>query len=265
MNTYEFCVNTVKEAGELLLRERTSLFISQKGGDLRDMVTNVDIAVSRFITERIVATFPEDGIYSEEDIEKVSSSCVWTIDPIDGSANFARGIPHFSIVLGLLENGVPVCGAIYNPLTDELYSFERDRGAFLNGERIRVSSVNLLSDAHILFHAGRKLEVRDWGGESYRRLLGSVKKTANFSGSALDLCFLAAGRVEGVVYGTLSTKDIAPALGLLYEAGGVAGGPIGEPLPFLSTPQKVYAANNDTLLNALIALLEDNKRPDTSM
>ncbi len=257
MNTYEFCINTVREAGGLLLSERATLSVSQKGCDPRDVVTNVDIAVSRFITERISSTFPEDGIYSEEDTEKVSSSRVWTIDPIDGSANFARGIPHFSIVLGLLENGVPVCGAIYNPLTDELYSFERDRGAFLNGERIRVSSANLLLDAHVLFHAGRKLEVRDWGGESYRRLLGSVKKTANFSGSALDLCFLAAGRVEAVVYGTLSTKDIAPALGLLYEAGGVASAEDGGVLSFLPTPRKVYAANNETIRTALITLLED--------
>lgn len=257
MNTYEFCVKTVKDAGELLLRERTALFVSHKEGDPRDVVTNVDITVSRFITERITATFPKDGIYSEEDIEKVSSSRVWTIDPIDGSANFARGIPHFSIVLGLLEDSVPTCGAIYNPLTDELYSFERDHGAFLNGERIHVSPVNLLTDAHILFHAGRKIEVRDWGGESYRRLLGNVKKTANFSGSALDLCFLAAGRVEAVVYGTLSTKDIAPALGILHEAGGVASTEDGRVLSLLSTPQKVYAANSDTLRTALITLLEE--------
>jgi fructose-1,6-bisphosphatase/inositol monophosphatase family enzyme len=100
--------------------------------------------------------------------------------------------------------------------------------------------------------------VREWGGESYRRLLANFKKTKNLGASALDICFVAAGRVEVVVYGTLTTKDIAPALGFLYEAGGVASTPGGDPVVLSDTAQRVYAANNETTLSFVRTLLEQS-------
>ena len=126
----------------------------------------------------------------------------------------------------------------------------------MNGKPIRVSGVTNLSDAHVFFHAGRKPEVRDWGGESYRRLLGSARKTSNFGGSALDTCFVAAGRIEANVYGTLSTLDIAAALGILTEAGGVYCGADGEAVDLSSSPQRVYMANSESMLTEVRTLLE---------
>jgi fructose-1,6-bisphosphatase/inositol monophosphatase family enzyme len=113
-----------------------------------------------------------------------------------------------------------------------------------------------LSGAHVFLHAGRKVEVRDWGGESYRRLLGAAKKTSNFGSSSLDACFVAAGRIEANIYGTLSTLDIASALGILTEAGGLITDAKGSIPALSSTPQRVYMANNATILESVRTLLE---------
>ena len=258
MDHYEFCMELIKDAGALLLEMRERNFdVDTKGFDVRDIVTTVDKALNDLMIGKIRSRFPEHAIYSEEGGGNASSSeYVWVIDPIDGTANFSRGIPHYSIVVGLLKKGEPALGAVHNPVTRELYSFKKGRGVWLNDRPICVSSISELEGSSIFFHAGRKLEVRDWGGESYRRLLGSVKKTSNFSGSALDICFVAAGRIEGVVYGTLTTKDIATAIGILIEAGGVVCDASGAPITFSTEPQKVYVANSQKLCADLIELLE---------
>lgn len=253
MDPYNFILDTLKGAGELLLRLRSEAFeTSTKNGDPRDIVTSVDVAVNEYITHKIQEQYPDHAIHSEEAAESASTSThMWTIDPIDGSSNFSRGIPHFAICLGLMKEGVPVAGGILNPVTNELFSFERGKGAFLNGEPIKVSSIHALADAFVLLHTGRVPELASWGADGYKALLGKAKKTANFGSTALDTCFVAAGRVEASVYGTLSTLDIAPAIGLLQEAGGMIVNEDGLPLPYVRTPQKTYAVNNPQLFEAL--------------
>ncbi len=254
---YNFALKIVKEAGQMVLRARESGFeTTSKGDDPRNVVTSVDRQVDEFLTGAIRNAFPLHNIHSEES-ESVRSedASQWTVDPIDGSANFSRGIPHFAVCVGLLEQNIPTVGVVYNPVTEELFSFKKGGGAFLNGAPIRVSGITDLSKAHVFFHAGRKPEVRDWGGESYRRLLGSVKKTSNFGASSLDACFVACGRVEANVYGTLSTIDIAPALGVLTEAGGVISDVNGAS-PLLSRdPQKIFMANSNAIADALRVLI----------
>jgi myo-inositol-1(or 4)-monophosphatase len=257
MNTYEFILAETVRAGEQLLALRAQGFsVSAKNADPRDVVTSVDMALSAQLTAAIADAFPGHAIHSEEHSAEVpSSGFLWVIDPIDGTSNFTRGIPHYAVCLGLLEDGVPVAGAVYNPVTRELFSFKKGEGAFLNGKPIRVRENTDLSKATVFLHAGRKEEVRDWGGESYRRLLGAAWKTNNYGSSALDACFVAAGRIEGNVYGTLSTLDIASALGILEEAGGVYATSDGA-RPALSTlPQRVFMANSPEILDALRGLL----------
>lgn len=232
----------------MVMRARTEGFeTTQKGGNPKDIVTSVDLEVSRFLIDAIRATFPTHDIYSEEEVgTRTKNEYLWVIDPIDGSSNFSRGIPHFAVVIGLLQKGEAQCAAIYNPVTQELFSFKKGGGAYLNGTPIHVSPITDLKQSQVLLHAGRKPELQGWGGESYRRLLGAVNKSGNLSCVSLDTCFVAAGRVEANIYGTLlSSLDIAPGLGLLAEAGGVSA--VGE---------KVYMANNQTTLAALQTLLE---------
>ncbi len=257
MNPYDFIISLVKDAGELLLEQSKKAFtVDIKNNDPRDIVTTVDIEVNNFIIEALKKNFPMYSIYSEEgDSSDNTSEYLWAIDPIDGSANFARHIPHFAICVGLLQNNIPVLGIVYNKITKELFSFQKGRGAYLNGERIAVSKETDLKNASVLLHAGRKPELWKWGGDSYTKLLEHAKKVTNLGGSALDACFVAAGRVEANIYGRLTTFDIVSALGILAEAGGRAVDEKGNRIVFSKTPGKVIMCNNEQIEKTVLSLL----------
>jgi len=257
MTHYDFIVKNVREAGELLMRLREEKFETlEKGSDPRDVVTSVDFAVNDFLIGKIREAFPEDIIYSEESAsEVIDVPRLWTLDPIDGSSNFSRCIPHFAVCIAFLQDGMPEAGAVFNPVTNELFSFQKGGGAFLNNKPIHVSEETELKKSFVLFHAGRKPEMREWGGHLYRQLLEHVKKSSNLAGSALDTCFVASGRVEANIYGTLSTLDIAAAVGILHEAGGIIVTENGESALLIPTPQRIIAANSATIADALRAIL----------
>ncbi len=256
MGHYDFIIKTVREAGELLMRLREEKFETlEKSGDPRDIVTSVDLAVNDFIIGKIRDSFPEDAIYSEEGGGIESGKNSWAIDPIDGSSNFARGIPHFAVCVAHLTDGVPDAGAVFNPVTNELFSFKKGDGAFLNGNPISVSKITELKEASVFLHAGRKPELWTWGGDSYTKLLSATKKTSNYGGSALDTCFVAAGRIEANIYGRLTTMDIAAAIGILLEAGGRVVNDKGEPVTYSTEPQRVLMTNNSGVETAILQLL----------
>jgi len=257
MTRYNFIVEQVRAAGELLMRLREEKFETlTKGGDLRDIVTSVDFAVNDFITTKIREAFPDDTIYSEEVSGTVTDTPrLWAIDPIDGSSNFSRGIPHFAVCIAFLQDGVPEAGAVYNPVTNELFSFQKGGGAFLNGKPIHVSNEMKLEESFVLLHAGRRPEFWEWGLRAYRQLLEHANKTTNLASSALDTCFVAAGRVEANIYGTLSALDIAAAIGILLEAGGQIVNNKGEPITFLTEPQTVLMTNNAQIEAAILKFL----------
>jgi myo-inositol-1(or 4)-monophosphatase len=259
MDPLEFMQKKVVEAGEKLLAAREGVIeVSSKGENPRDVVTNTDLEINEFLVGEIKKNFPDHSIYSEEGSNKaVESEYLWTIDPIDGSSNFSRGIPHFAVCLGLLKDNEAVAGAVYNPVTQELFSFKKGSGAYLNGKRIGVSPVAELAKAQVIFSPGsRKPELWDWAARSYRKLLEASLKRGMFGSSSLDVCFIAAGRADAGVYGTLSTFDIAGALGLLEEAGGVYANEAGEKVVLSSVSQKVYLANSSAMLGQIRGLLE---------
>lgn len=257
MDPYPFILASLKEAGTILMKERASRFaVFHKGGDPKDIVTSVDHAINEFLISRIMESFPNDSIHSEETLEvNKPGTRIWTIDPIDGSSNFSRGIPHYSICLGLLEDGVAIAGGVYNPATNELFSFKKGGGAFLNDSPIQVSTITTLKDCFVLFHAGRRADLQEWGGAGYRTLLASVKKTSNLASTALDTCFVAAGRIEASVYGTMATMDIAPAIGILIEAGGAMADKDGNPVAYTREAQKTYAVNCPEVLEGIRVLV----------
>lgn len=256
MTRYDFIVRIVREAGEVLCRARNGGFKTMsKGGDPRNVVTAVDFIVNDFIIGKIKESYPEDAIYSEEGGASEASTNIWAIDPIDGSSNFSRGIPHFAICIAFLQNGIPEVGAVYNPITNELFSFKKGGGAFLNDSPIHVSTETGLKNSFVLLHAGSSPDLWDWGGVAYRRLLENAKKTSNLAGSALDACFVAAGRIEANVYGLLTTMDIASAIGILLEAGGRVVNDKGELITFSTEPQKVVMSNSAEIETAILKLL----------
>lgn len=254
MDTYDFIISTVKEAGEILKGSYNSDYTqTTKEGDLRNIVTELDLKINDFLIQKIKENFPEHSIYSEEG-GGVSNEkeYLWVLDPIDGTANFSRRIPHFAISMGLLRSGIPIAGAVYNPITQELFSFKKGGGAFLDGKSIKVSNISEMPKAFILMVTGKREELRDWGAGMYRKLLDKANHTRNLGSSSLDICFIADGRVEGVVYGQLTSMDIAAAIGILLEAGGKITGHQDENIEFTDKPQKIVASNGTMLHKILL-------------
>ncbi len=261
MEYYDFVLETIQKAGLLLREERAKGFtISSKVGNERNVVTNIDLIINQFLEGEIRRVYPEHSIYSEEsDLHEAQSEYQWTLDPIDGTSNFARDIPHYAICVGLLKSGEPIVGAVFNPITNELFSFKLGEGAFLNGVLLQVSTVTQPERGEVLFSGGGRDKSKwEWGIKVYRTLLTSVGKRGLLGCSSLDVCFVAAGRVEACIYGTLTTLDISPAFGILKEAGGIARTEEGKALTLTSTPQQTYVANNETFYTALRELLAGN-------
>lgn len=265
MSYYETAVRLAQEAGEKLRATRgTVIDILQKGDEPRDEITATDLAINTFLIDALKKEYPDHRVRSEEgsgERSEVGGEYEWVLDPIDGTANFARSIPHFATCIGLLKNGVPIVGAVYNPVTDELFSFDVEKGAWYNEREVHTSKVTELGKSQGFFHIGRDKALWDWGLAVQRNFLESLKKVKDPGASALDLCFLAAGRAEIICYGMLTTQDVAAAIGIVRAAGGNVYTMEGEPVEIRSGSQIVIATANKTLLAAALPLLHTELIP----
>lgn len=199
-----------------------------------NLVTTADLATEKYIREILSARFPQHTILGEEGRQNVDllSPSLWIVDPIDGTNNYAHGMPHYASSVAFAEGGEVVAGAIYDPERGELFSAYLGGGAYLNGVPISVSSVDSLSKALICtgFYYDR--------GEMMERTLSAIRKLFNKhihgvrrSGSAaLDLCWTAAGRFDAFFEYELGAWDYAAGALILTEAGGVATGADGSSL-----------------------------------
>jgi myo-inositol-1(or 4)-monophosphatase len=193
-------------------------------------VTNVDREAQRIITEAISRTYPEHGFLGEEDDPRIdqanenSSAPLWIIDPIDGTTNFSRQIPHFCVSIACSIKGKIEHGVIINPITNEEYVASRGKGAQLNGRKIRVSQREQLTGS-VFGIAGRfpSGPVRD-GHENICDAIDAAEGNLREQGSAaLDLANLAAGRIDGLWMRHVNLWDYAAGSLLVQEAGGLAG------------------------------------------
>jgi len=217
-------VKACRKASKILIRdfgEIEKLQVSLKGPG--DFVTASDKKVEKILIEELQKARPNYSVLSEE-IGEINNdqSFKWIIDPIDGTANFLHGIPHFAISIGLEHDNQIICGIIYDPIKDEMFVAEKGNGSYLNNQRLRVSSRKRLKDC-IIFTGGPKKESKD------REL--TFKEYDNFSskvlipirklGSAsLDMAYVAAGRCDGFWQRNLNYWDIAAGIILIKEAGG---------------------------------------------
>lgn len=187
-----------------------------------NIVTEVDRACEAAILELLRSRFPEHDIVTEEtDLARHGSPYVWYIDPLDGTTNYAHGYPCFCTSLALVHNGQVIVGAVYDPLRDELFTAERGVGSFLNGRRLHVSTNSALVDSLLL--TGFPYDVRE-NLEARLRLftlfMGQAQAVRRDGSAALDLCYVAAGRVEGFWEEFLQPWDILAGALMIEEAGG---------------------------------------------
>ena len=202
-------IKACEKASKILIRdfgELEKLQVSKKGP--RDFVTNSDVKAEKIIIEELKKARPNYSIISEENgVEKnKDTSNSWIIDPIDGTINFLHGIPHFAISIALKSDDEIICGLIFDPIKDEMFYAEKNNGAFFNNQRIRVSKKNNLDEC--LFAVG---QLENEPSFTYRR-----------SGcAALDIAYVASGRLDGYAQSNLNLWDIAAGIVLIKEAGGV--------------------------------------------
>jgi myo-inositol-1(or 4)-monophosphatase len=211
-------------AGEILRRGFGSHFsIECKKEGLQNLVTEYDRLSEKTVIEYILHHHPSSHFLAEEsgNSGKDSSETLWVIDPLDGTVNFAHGIPFFSVSIAAAQKKQVVSGVIYNPITRELFVSERGKGSFCNGKKIGVSKVSKLQDSYLAsgfpYHVNKNpQQCIERTAEVLRigcpiRLLGSA---------ALDLAYTASGRFDGFFEVSLAPWDVAAGLLILEEAGG---------------------------------------------
>jgi len=217
-------VKACRKAAKTLIRdfgEIENLQVSLKGPG--DFVTASDKQVEKIIISELQKARPNYSILGEEIGEiKNDEEFKWIIDPIDGTANFLHGIPHFAISIGLEHNGEIICGIIYDPIKDEMFVAEKGNGSYLNNQRIRVSSRSKLKNC-IIFTGGPKSDSKDLelGLKEYNNFSSKVLIPIRKLGSAsLDMAYVAAGRCDGFWQRNLNYWDIAAGIILVKESGG---------------------------------------------
>ena len=194
--------SVIRDFGEL-----EKLQVTKKGP--RDFVTKTDKHVEKILIEELSKTKKNYSFLSEEigKIENRDKENTWIIDPIDGTTNFLHGIPHFAICIALLFKKEIISGLIYDPIKDEMFYAEKDKGAYLNNKRLRVSEKNSIEEC--LFSSNHE-------GVKFSNL------NMRYSGcSALDLAYVASGRLDGFFHKKINIWDVAAGVLLVQEAGGI--------------------------------------------
>ncbi len=206
----------IRDFGEI-----ENLQVSSKGPG--DFVTSADKRTEKIIIGELQKAYPEYGIITEESgiINKSNFKNRWIIDPIDGTMNFLNGVPQFAISIGYEENSEIKCGAIFNPIMNEMFCAEKGNGAYLNNSRIRVSNKKKLNDA-LLVTGGPKQasKIKDKIFSEYINISKNVSNVRKYGSAALDMAYVACGRFDGYWQRELNYWDIAAGIVILKEAGG---------------------------------------------
>jgi len=221
LNLLDFAIDTAVASGKLLAEGiGDRLQVEWKGRV--NAVTHMDRQSEALIKSAIHKYFPDHGILAEEsDLEQSQAEYRWIIDPLDGTSNYLHGFPAYCVSIGLFRGGHPLLGVIYDPERDELFHAEKGKGAFLNGGKIQVSSVEKL-DKSILatgFPYEQSAEYHrnfELFKEFYMQSMGIRRMGA----AALDLAYVAAGRLDGYWEYVLQPWDMAAGLLIVEEAGG---------------------------------------------
>lgn len=240
MLTIEQLISVVREASGLMVTD--GFEIMEKAG-CTNIVTSSDVAVQNFLCEKLGALLEGSGFLCEEkDVYDVQHEYTWIIDPIDGTANYSRGIDQCAICVGLKHAEKMVMSVVYLPRTEELFWAELGKGAFLNGRRIHVSdrkfeNAVLCTALPVYYKAHAEV-----CSKIILEAFGQCNDLRRFGAAAPEICYLAMGRCELYFEYLLSAWDFAAASLILTEAGGILTSRDGSPL-CLTQPSGVVAAN----------------------
>lgn len=240
---FEKIISIIKDTAHLFSDDTAAAHITAKG--VADYVTEVDTTVQKLLCEKLAALYPDIQFMGEEkdnsDID--FSRPVWILDPVDGTTNLIHRYPASCISLGLVANGVPSAGIVFNPYYDELFFAIKGEGATLNGKPIRTSSAASLSECIVSVGTMPYMkELTDQTFHQIRNVFLRAQDVRRLAASALEICYIACGRQDAFFEPFLKPWDYAGGMVILAEAGGCITDYEGNPI-FPDRPVKLLASN----------------------
>ena len=231
--------------------------IAQKGG-YANIVTTSDLAVQDFLRSRLATLLPDCGFICEEgDVADISHRDVWIVDPIDGTANYARGVDQCAICVGLCHDGEMQMGVVYIPRTDEMFYAEKGKGAWRNGKQIHVADRafenGIMCTAFPVYYK----EQSAWCASAIHEVFMHCNDIRRLGAAAPELCYIAMGRFDMYFEYRLGAWDFAAASIIVSEAGGFLSDINGNPLNPMNASGVLVANSNDNL-NRLVAIIKSH-------
>lgn len=262
---HDLAVDIACEAGQLAHRRRTEgVHVAATKSALADIVTDADREVEALIRARLAAERPGDGFLGEESgAERGESGITWVVDPIDGTVNYAYGIPSYAVSIAVVE-GEPeprawtaLAGVVFNPSSGELFHATKDAGAWLGAERLTVNAEPSPAGALLATGFGYDPATHAPALERIARLMPLARDIRRIGAASLDLAFVAAGRLDGYFERGLQPWDHAAGVLLVEEAGGRTGG-----APGRRPGRRMTIAAGATLFEALVERLGADARDE---
>lgn len=250
----DLAVRLAREAGALALSMREGIESESTKSSPTDVVTAADRAVEQLLADGIRSARPGDGLLGEEGAsDEGTTGYRWVVDPVDGTVNYLYGLPQWAVSIGLEHDGRAVVGVVLDPSKDELFTAVRGQGAFLGGRRLKVTGCTELGQALVATGFGYDARRRAAQAAVLPRVLPRVRDLRRMGAGALDLCAVAAGRVDAYYEQGLSPWDLCAGQLVAEEAGalvtGLRGRPAG-PAMVLAAGPGVHPALHDLLADA---------------
>ena len=223
-------IRAARRAGSIINRAALDGGFKVRSKRVNDFATQIDDAAEQAIIEVVRKAYPDHGIHAEESGKNAADAeYVWVIDPIDGTTNFIHGFPQYCVSIGVQHRGAGAHAVVYDPVKNELFTASKGRGAFLNDRRVRVSKCPKLEQA--LVGTGfpfKELGRMDLYLRQLRTMMAGSSGVRRAGAAALDLAYVACGRLDAFWELGLAPWDMAAGALLVQEAGGLVGGLSGE-------------------------------------
>lgn len=253
--------HAARAGGDQLRSWRRQFKVSEKGRF--DLVTDADHASQAAIRDIILKQFPDHHFLGEEtpkaerDALLATDRPLWVVDPLDGTTNYVHDLPCFAVSIGLVLEGQVHIGVIYDPVRDELFTATRGGGAYVNGEKLRCSPATSLTDALLAVGFPANLRGQDHVLDAWKWFGCESQGMRRTGSSAINLAYLAAGRLDGFFAFQISPWDIAGGIVLVEEAGGTISQADGSPYPTLG--EAVFVASNGPLHSTILQGLASSR------
>lgn len=257
----DFLREIILEAGQISLEYRGRLGeikISEKAA--RDIVSEADLAVEDFLIGRIRQEYPGHAVFGEESGEHGGKDYRWIIDPIDGTVSFVRGQAYYSVSVAVEKDGQLELGAVYAPVLDELFTAQKNSGAFLNGVSIHVSGEKELAGCLLATGFACRRDKSVGNLPYFSELLDRITDVRRCGSAALDMCYTACGKVDGFWELSLNIYDVAAGILIAKEAGGTISDFSGNPV----SDYKEIVCTNGFVQDELVGVLSEVKAKITS-